>query len=428
MRKGVLILAGLSFLLGLLVTAGCEGDKGVPGDIGKDGTRGVGGIDPDKNPPADRYFGIGVLNASDRAVTGDMRVFVTFDTTQRASRDTVVAARVSRPPLIDGEDGEEPEWGEQKSRIRSVFLNRTGTLSDPTINEIVCRFAYDDNYIYGFFNWKERRQTIRVNDRDSSLYEATSSETPQEIVLDAARLLITDIDSSRTPWDTTYFDAVRVPILQADTIFCEVNPLDPSDTIGCEVNYIFGDTTLVWFHQQTFDDKLYVFWGDPAVDNWSEYAFREFFGAPGPVGALPTGLKVDAWVWGSATSNPVLAADDWHLTASGKAPDFGAAPYLDNFVMPDSVPRYMNFRDPNLKTSTNLLTKTYPLWYFDVVGYSTGGWALNRAVYVPGVVTTIPSDSRADIYAKALFDDSGGNWTVEIRRARKTHYGDDVDF
>lgn len=428
MRKGILILTGMSILLGMLLFAGCEGDKGLPGDVGKDGDRGVGGIDPDKNIPADRYFGVGVLNATETAVTGDMRVFVTFDTTQRASRDTVVAARVSRPPLIDGVDGEEPEWGEQKSRIRSIFLNTTGTLSDPGITEIVCRIAYDENYIYGYFNWKERPKSVRVADHDSTIYAVTSSEAPKEIVLDASKLIVTDIDSSRTPPETTFFDAVRVPILDADTTYCEVDFFDPSDTLWCDVTYVLGDTTLVWFHQQTFDDKLVLFWGDTDVPNWSEYAFREFFGTPGLTGALPAGLRVDAWVWGSATSNPVLAADDWYLNSNGKSPDFGAPPYMDNFVFPDSVPRYMNFRDPNVKTASNLLTKIYPLWYFDVVGYSTFGWALNRPAYVPGIITTIPSDSRADIYARALFDDSGGNWTLEIRRARKTHYGDDVDF
>ncbi len=427
MRKGILYIICLSICLGLVVLSGCEGEKGIPGDRGISGEPGIPGIDPELLQPADRYFGIGVLNANERAVNGDMQVFMTFDTTQRASRDTVVAARLIQPPLIDGVDGEEPEWGEQKSRIRLVFLNPDDGLTDPEISEVVCRAAWDDYYVYTFFQWKERKVTQRVNDRDSTIYDVSPSDQPGEIVLDDRRQVIVDIDSSGTAPETTFLDWVRVEILDADTIQCYTDPLNEAETLYCDINYVFGDTTLVWLQSRAVEDKLAIFWGDPSVENWSELAFREFFHMPGAGGSLPSNLFVDAWVWGSATSNPVLVMDDWSLTSRGLRPDFGDAPFVNNYQLPDSVPRFQSYRDPNYKTQQNLSVENYPLWYFDAVGYSTSGWDVSRAVYLPGIITTIPSDSRADIYAKATIDETGV-WVIEIRRARKTFAGDDVVF
>lgn len=420
MRRGIMLLICLGLFFGMFVMSGCEGDQGEPGKIGDPGDRGIPGTDPDLDRPQDRYFGVGVVNANDRAVSGNKRVFVTFDSTARATRDTVVAARAANPPLINGIDGEEVEWGEQKSRIRSSFLNTGVGLTDPEISEIVCRVAWDDYYIYSFFQWKERKVTVRVDHDsvtiDSTVYEVTTSDNPHELYMNA---------SDDRPFDTSFFQWVRVPVLGLDTAFCFVIG---NDTI-CEVDTTFGDTTLIWVDPSVGEDKLALFWGDTEVQEWSDLAFREFFGMSGAGGSLPNGLFVDAWIWGAGTSNPVSTADDWNLTSRGKAPDAGAASYILNHVLPDSVPLYQSFRDPNYKSQLNLQREIYPLWYFDVVGFSPAGWDFERPVYLPGIISTIPSGSRADIYARATFDDSGGGvWTLEIRRARRTHSGDDVVF
>lgn len=427
MRRGIIFIICLSVFLGMIVMSGCEGNKGEPGRIGDPGDRGIPGTDPDLNRPQDRYFGIGVVNGSESAVSGNKRVFLTFDSTARASRDTVVAFHATIPPLINGIDGEEIEWGEQKSRIRTSFLNSGSGFTDPEISEIVCRVAWDDYYIYSYFQWKERKVSIRTESGDSSIYEVTSSDSPHELQLDVLRKVIESIDTSVDPPDTTFLKWLRVPVLDVETLFCYRDPIT-RDTI-CVTDTTFGDTTLIWSDGKNGEDKLAVFWGDTEVSNWSDLAFREFFGLSGAGGSLPSGLFVDAWVWGAATSNPASAMDDWHLISVGKVPDAGASPYLFNQSASDSVPRYQHYRDPNRKSQLTLQTEIYPLWYFDIVGFKPSGWDLNRPVYLPGIITTIPSGSRADIYARATFDDSGGGfWTLEIRRARKTYSGDDVVF
>lgn len=426
MRKNILLLVCLSILCGLILLAGCEGDQGNPGRIGDRGKPGDPGTDPEIGKPADRYFGVGLVNGNKRAVNGDTRVLMTFDSTQRATSDLVVAARVYNPPLIDGIDGEEPEWGEQKSRIRLSFMNDVDNLTDPEIYELVCRTAWDEYYIYQLYTWKERKVSVRTADGDSSIYDVTASDQPQELFFDARRKIVTAIDSISEPEspDTTFFQWVRSNFVSRDS-FCF--PL-PSGKDTCVFFNEKFDTTLVWLAPQTAEDKLAVFWTDNDAGNWSELAFRELFNMSGSGGTIPAGTNVDAWIWGSATSNPVSSMDDWHMTSTGLIPDFGAAPFIDNYLLPDSVPRYQSFRDPNSKTQANLLVKIYPLWYYDAVSYSVSGWDPNRPVYLTGVITTIPSDSRADIYARATFDDSGGIWTLEIRRARRTYNGDDVVF
>ncbi|MGB5139566.1 MAG: hypothetical protein WBP29_13620, partial [Candidatus Zixiibacteriota bacterium] len=278
---------------------------------------------------------------------------------------------------------------------------------------------------YQMYQWREHKKTVRTEDGDSSVYDVTASDQPQELFFDARRRIVVDIDSSGSEPDTTFFQWVRVPVLAVDTIFC--TPLPNGDTL-CLVDTTFGDTALVWLAPPTAEDKLAVFWSDNDEGDWSEVAFREVFDMAGAGGTIPPGTSVDAWIWGSATSNPVSSMDDWHLDSRGLAPDVGAAPFIDNYILPDSIPRYQNFRDPNNKSRANLELKIYPLWYFDVVSYAVAGWDVNQPVYLTGIVTTIPSDSRADIYARATFDDSGGFWTLEIRRARRTHNGDDVVF
>ncbi len=165
---------------------------------------------------------------------------------------------------------------------------------------------------------------------------------------------------------------------------------------------------------------------ETATSNWADLAFADFFDFPGGAN-LPANYLVDVWSWGAGTSNPVFIADDWVITSEGKKPDFGKAPYLSNYVLPDSIPLYMYYLDPNYKSALNLNTDLFPFWDYDAVGYSTRNWFINRAVYIAGYVTTIPNGSRADVYAAASFD-TPSKWTLEMKRARNTGNGDDVQF
>lgn len=409
---------------GLFYLAGCDGDEGPVGPKGIKGRKGDPGTDTEVGPPSSRHFAIGVTNSHRYAVNGDISVFVTFDSTVRANRDTVVAGYVTTPPLIDGNDGEEVEWGPQKSRLRLAALNTASGYKDNEIYEVACRAAWDENYIYTFFQWKERKVTVRVTGGDSTVFDAGASDQPHQLYFDAQSKRVDKIEGN----DTTFFQWIRKEVLdvkeKCDTII--LFPGQPPIII-CRPDTLFGDTNFVWLQQPIDEDKLAMFWCDEEFDGWSQYAFQEFFGVPGNATGSNDAL-IDAWVWGSGTTNPVNTADDWYLIGSSFEPDAGAPPFIDNFVVPDSVPLYQSFRDPNYKSTANLLIQIYPFWYFDAVGYAYNGWDIYRAVYVPGIVTTLPSDSRADVYARGVFDGGTGVWTVEMRRARHTYSGDDVKF
>ncbi len=419
MRKLNIAILLTLLAVGLVYLIGCEGEEGPMGPKGDKGRKGLTGTDPELGPPAARHFAIGVTNGSRYAVNGDLEVYITFDSTVRAVRDTVVAAKLTRPPLIDGVDGEEPEWGLQKSRIRTAQLN--SEYRDNEIYEIVCRAAWDEEYIYTFFQWKEREVKIPG---DITVYSPSPSDQPREIYFDAQSEVPIKIEDG----DTTWFDSwIRREVLdireKCDTII--IPPLPP--IIVCRPDTLFGDTNFVWLQETDEEDKLVVFWSDDEFEGWTTAAFQEYFGIPGGV-TIPNGSFIDTWVWGCATSQPVNVADDWVITSIGIQPDAGNAPFMENFLEPDSVPRYQNFRDPNYRSATTLEIKLYPFWYFDAVRYFRPGWDIYKAVYAAGIVSTIPSDSRDDIYTQATFDNTSGIWTVEMRRARRTSSGDDVTF
>ncbi len=419
MRKLSIFIVGLLFLTSVLAFYGCEGEKGVTGDRGDRGRTGSAGVDPERVIPADRNFAIGVANQHRTAVSGDKSVHLTFDSTRRGNRDTVVAVRVDRPPIIDGIDGDEFEWGLQRSRVRTTFLHAgTPGMTDPQITEVITRVAWDDEYIYTFLQWKEKKVTVQSGGRDSTVYDLGKSDRPDELIFNNPEKRIVKIEGT----DTTFLDWVRVPILDVDTIgLCFPPPFI------CFTDTTFGDTTLVWLKQPTFEDQAVVMWSDEEVGNWSDYAFHELFATP-DIGPRPANLNVDVWLWGAGRTDPVSVADDWSVTAAGAFGDFGAAPYLSNYDEVDSIPIYQNLRDPNLRSSENFSFQTYPFWSFNAVAYVVKGWDIYHAVFVPGVITTIPGGSRADVYARGQFEFSGGAWTVEMRRARHTRNADDVDF
>ena len=226
-------------------------------------------------------------------------------------------------------------------------------------------------------------------------------------------------------------------------IFFEEDTVNHVDTCACwdlrSVAPTPPDTTYLWRFKSGGEDRLVVFFPEGAATDWQDAAFKQFFGFTSNNPEMPSDFFVDVWAWGAARTMPVGVADDWSVNSAGAKPDLGQAPYIDNYISPDSIPRYMNRRDPNVRTSqTGKSAATiYPLWYFDAVPYSQFGWEKGTDptspttpgridCYLPGIVTTVSSGSRADVYTAARFDN--GVWTVEMKRARKTHNGDDVQF
>ncbi len=437
MRKWYMVAFCLITAFGILAMLGCEGDAGQPGNQGLVGPPGDSGIDLTKLQPADRPIGVGLTNSSFNGVEGVKSLWLTFNEAARGRPDTLAASRLENPPLIDGIDGTEAEWGEKQSRVRLAFLNPDPNVLDPTIYDLVARAGYDDENVYFFFSWKEINITVRTEDgRDTTLVDAIPSRAVRELFFDNTAQIIDDIDTLQEGGggqdlitDTTFFKWVRIDTVSADTLICiDSIPSTPEFDSLCVLANVVADSSLLWRSWREGEDRLVVFFNgaeDP-VANWLDLAFAEFFDFPGGAN-LPAGYDVDVWAWGSGTSDPVYIADDWHITSSGKRPDLGAPPYLDNYVLPDSTPRFMHFRDPNYKTELNLDTDLFPFWYYDAVGYSFSGWQKNRGCFVAGYVTTIPSGSRADVYAASTFESATG-WVLELKRARRTNNGDDVVF
>ena len=448
MRKWSFILLCLTALAGLIVLVGCEGDTGLTGGQGAKGRRGTAGYDPDQLPPADRVFAFAVTNATENAISGKRQAYLTFDSTAKATRDTVVAGRVSVPPLIDGLDGEEYEWGAQKSKMPLSFLNPDPGVADCKLKNGVVRAAYDDDNIYFQFQWQEQRVAPKINGEEvvvadvgeskelnqlSFFYRGPRADGSANMTLRRVKLFSCQPDSGT---DTSYA-LVRVtyhPLClynDGDTCGCwDLRPTNPPP-----------DISYLWVLKPGGEDRLVVFFPDEAATGWQDVAFKQFFGFTSTNPEMPSNFFVDVWGWGAARTMPVEVADDWNISAAGAKPDLGQAPYIDNYIPADSFPRYMNRRDPNVRTSESAAKSTaaiYPLRYFDAVPYSRVGWAegidstapaargLRVDCYLPGIITTVSSGSRADVYTAARFDN--GVWTVEMKRARRTHNGDDVQF
>jgi hypothetical protein len=430
MRKWSFILFCLTALAGLIVLVGCEGDTGLTGAKGSKGRQGTTGYDPDQLPPADRVFAYAVTNATESAISGKEQVHLTFDSTVKASRDTVVASKVSVPPLIDGLDGEEYEWGAQKSKMPLIFLNPDPYAVDCKLKNGVVRVAYDNDNIYFQFQWQEQSVKAMVDGKDVEVASIGESKEPGVLTFKyksglANKWVQRYSCKPDSAWDTSY-TFVRVTY----------NPICTSlvtEPCLCYDLRSRPDTSYLWVEQTGGEDRLVVFFPDEAATGWQDVAFKQFFGFSTGSSDTPSNLFVDVWAWGAARTRPVSVADDWSVGAAGAEPDAGKSPYVNNYIASDSFPRYMNRRDPNIRTSqtAKATAAIYPLWYFDAVGYSRLGWERGTdrspiTCYLPGIITMIPSGSRADVYAAARFDN--GFWTVEMKRARRTHNGDDVQF
>lgn len=430
MRRWCVLLLCLTLLGALAFLAGCQGEDGIQGEKGSTGPAGPAGYDPTSLAPTDRYVSIGITNASFSAVAGAKDLYVTFDSTARASKDTIVANRLDQPPLMDGIDGDISEWGEALSKVRLSFYRPQPdtTVEDPNIFEVLCRAAYDDDNVYMLLSWKEVTITVKTPDgRDSTIVLASPSYEMGELHLDVPHpdTVVTTLPGGEIKIDTTFTYLRTFQRLDSIKIICFPPP--PAEPVFCDSEKYFStDTLLVWRSVGKAEDRAAVIWSQDDSPTLTDDAFDLLFRTDGFQPSLPADAFMDVWQWGAATSLPVETADDYVITGSGLSADAGSAPYTSNYLLPDSVPRYQNKRDPNIRTNATIGADIYPLWYYDLTGYKRQGWAVNREAFVPGVVTVVPSGSRADVYARATFDN--GTWVLEMKRSRKTNSGDDMVF
>jgi hypothetical protein len=225
--------------------------------------------------------------------------------------------------------------------------------------------------------------------------------------------------------EDTLFSNVRIhQKIVLDSVCFPPPPLPP---IICDViAHTSYDVSYVWRTFRSVEDKAAVYWcldDSPAL---SELPVRAFASATVACGEILGDSQVDIWRWGAATSEPLAIADDWSLIHGFMSPDDGDSPYIVNWQLPDSTPLYMHRLDPNRSTAKTAWNVGVPLWFFDAIPYRATGWTEDCAAYISGIVTTMPSRSRVDVAACGRFTED--YWTLELKRARRTGNGDDIQF
>lgn len=421
------LLRSLSIIALVALLMGCDGEKGPRGRTGATGQSGEDGVDTELSTPGSKYLSICVSNASKYPMSGSNTVTVVFDSMVRAGMDTVKANYVATPPLLDGLDGGEGEWGKAVSKLRLSFHKPTGQSGarDPKIYEALCRAAYDEDFVYLLVQWREANVRGSGSGGDSTFFFPGNSIDVNALFINLSKPDIVIKSGSRGPKVDTIFTNLRSRSYVRLDSFCLPPP--PADPIICEeVTVVVTDTFLVWKSTGSYEDFLVVTLSDEKVEKLSETVFQPVAQESKLPSGFSPGAMVDVWRWGATTTNPLNVADDWSLTDAGLTPDIGDPPFIDNWILPDSAPKYMHRLDPNLRTSFYFIPDMYPFWYYESEGYSPRGWTRENAAYVPGIVTTIPSGSRRDVCAKGVFFQNA--WTVEMKRARRTGNGDDLKF
>jgi len=143
--------------------------------------------------------------------------------------------------------------------------------------------------------------------------------------------------------------------------------------------------------------------------------------------AAPTDKVWDVWHWKAARNGPAFTADDkwWDdgtyagTPNNGRNSDYGMSSYWEPGA--SDMPAYM---PATAMPGGGALAG--PVWVWDAVPFDGAlAWAADDGF--PGLYNRLPTGSRADVAAVARWDDID-TWTLEMRRARWTGNGDDVQF
>lgn len=354
-------------ILGLLVVglvavlSGC-GSDGPAGPKGADGSRGPDGPDYEVPVPDDQAFAIAVFNGT-TAHNGRNVVILTADTERASEENVLVATQIQRPPVIDGVDDGDGVWGDYDTEID--FSDRLPT-AENYIESARMRAAYDEHYIYFMIQWTE------------------------------------------------------------------VEHSSPDFTVGLNGEHrtwVYNGTN--WSRRSVREDKVALFWmisgewassTDWATDGGCLIACH-FDRQTGMFTTSDT-TELEAWVWGSVTSDPTGFAVDATIgyqavtetQPNGFSPDVGSPVSIEN--RSGNRPAYQHKMGVNYDGS-------YPLNLWQVDAFNpNAGWQAGATI--PGVIMTSPSYSAGNVFAKGRFDN--GTWTVEMVRARDTKAPDDVVF
>ncbi|MBU1320610.1 MAG: hypothetical protein KKG33_06585 [candidate division Zixibacteria bacterium] len=377
--KAKLIFSLVSLLcLGIiLILLGCEGNQGPAGLTGDDGDPGDPGNDYSIPVPEDRIFSVAVFNGRGDAHNGNATVLMTSDQDADLDGNTVIMDSVEVPPIIDGIDDGENVWNVP---LADIVLGRTGSRDNFIVNARM-RAAYDKDYIYLQVQWDE---------------VASDGPVPFAIGANDAYRMWTFRDTLRAQGSSTILDTV----MARDAV------------------QIDDRVSIFWFMRGRFEDI--VGW---ETDGCGIACHADQ--ATGMFTVIDT-TRLDAWEWGSVTTNPhgygkdafVQSASVGGLT--GYLTDDGQPVYIENVMnrttFPTRVPIYQHKEDPNASASN-------PMDEWEVKGYELTNPAWLFGSTIPGAIATYPTKSAADLFARGKFVD--GTWTVEFKRARDTGQSED---
>jgi hypothetical protein len=292
---------------------------------------------------------------------GNSAILLTAD--EYATGDNVLIMNsVERPPVIDGFDDQNDVWD---NNLTEIDIKRNAN-ADNFIRSAEMGAAYDEDYIYFLIRWTEQ-------------------------------------ENDDPPFDVSLSGEHRTWRFNGES----------------------------WARRSRAEDKVALFWliSGTVVDstNWQAYGCEIACHADRPTGMF-TGddtTQIDAWVWGSVTSDPVGYAVDASVryqgitvpNPDGFTIDMGSRTWIDN-TTGDGLPAYQH------KTGIDY-DGSYPMFMWEVTGFD-GDAAWQSGATIPGAVISYPSYSAADVVARGRYDD--GTWTVEMVRVRDTKNPDDIAF
>ena len=137
--------------------------------------------------------------------------------------------------------------------------------------------------------------------------------------------------------------------------------------------------------------------------------------------SLSSAYRIDVWDWRASLTDLVGFADDGYLVYDGSSlsdlmGDAGGAAFMKNIDA--DAPAWMYYNDPSANGD-------YPFFFRYATPFVDDG-NFARSNTIPGYMALVPYGDRGNITAASSF--ATKFWTVEIKRARNTGSGNDVQF
>jgi len=133
-------------------------------------------------------------------------------------------------------------------------------------------------------------------------------------------------------------------------------------------------------------------------------------------------LHIDVWDWRASVTDLVGFADDCYLKYKTGVSvvingDVGGPAFMRNINAEGTLPAWMAYNDPSANAN-------YPFFFRSAIPFRNGNFLAFSTI--PGYMALIPYGDRGNIYSASAFQSP--RWTVEIKRARNTGSGTDIQF